>query len=113
MAAPEVNSADLVRYRSSSFQVGEHPSGDVFTASPVRANGNLGRDLPSALTAQFAEHMTATEDRRLTRSATAPNALVMGPPGDRNLCTPSSRHNVDGGDAQRVYPPSACVFVAK
>ncbi|KAG7291565.1 hypothetical protein NEMBOFW57_001584 [Staphylotrichum longicolle] len=81
-----------------------------------RARGSAGKArhvrLFSLSDAQFAEHMTATEDRRLTRSATAPNALVMGTPGDRNLFTPSSRHNVDGGDAQRVYPPSACVFVA-
>jgi hypothetical protein len=80
------------------------------------ANRNLGPDLASAVTAPFAEHMAArmpVEDRRLTRSVTAPNALAMGPPGDRSICTPSSRHGVDGADAQRVYPPSACIFIAK
>lgn len=74
--------------------------------------------------APFAERMAAkttaetTEERRMTRAVATPNALVMGPPGDRAYRTPSaralsSRHEIGDVDAQVIYPPSACVFVAK
>lgn len=53
---------------------------------------------------------------RLTRSVTTGRALVLTTPGDRALQTPSTRYQMDqmgGVDAQGIYPPSACVFVAK
>jgi hypothetical protein len=54
-----------------------------------------------------------TEERRMMRSATTPTAMTMTTPGDRALRHSSSRHEMGGIDAQGIYPPSACVFVAK
>ena len=116
---------DSVLCRPTSFQVGQKPSGDVFSASPVKgASLKNGQDLSAAVMAPFAERMAAktvaeaTEERRMTRAVATPNALVMGPPGDRAYRTPSARtlsarHEIGDVDAQVIYPPTACVFVAK
>ncbi|KAK4040718.1 hypothetical protein C8A01DRAFT_15439 [Parachaetomium inaequale] len=107
---------------SSPFQVGKKPSGDVFESSPAKTALKPGRDFTAPVTAPvmtpFDEDTTAktpisgTEERRMMRSATTPNAMMMTTPGDRALRTSSSRHEMGGIDAQGIYPPSACVFVA-
>ncbi|KAH6855250.1 hypothetical protein B0I37DRAFT_423457 [Chaetomium sp. MPI-CAGE-AT-0009] len=51
------------------------------------------------------------EERRLTRSVTTPGNMSLTP-SQRSLRTFSSRQEMGGIDAQGIYPPSACVFVA-
>lgn len=113
--------------RPTAFQVGNKPSGDVFTASPVKgASLKVEQDLSDAGAAPFAEAIAAandsaedSDDRCGEPSATASNALIMGASGDRAYRAPSaaltpSSHQENGAvDAQVIYPPSACVFVAK
>jgi hypothetical protein len=108
---------------SSPFQVGNQPSGDVFSATPGKSALKLGKDLSSSVMDPFVENVAKTprdateegrtEDRRVIRSATTPNAMALAPPGERGFRTPSSRHEIGGIDAQGIYPPSACVFIAK
>lgn len=59
-------------------------------------------------------------ERRSERSITVSNmqhldvALANGDRTLRNRASNvSSRHQIDGVDAQNLYPPTACVFVAK
>jgi hypothetical protein len=39
--------------------------------------------------------------------------MVLSGSGNRTLRSSSSRHKIGGIDAQGIYPPSACVFIAK
>jgi hypothetical protein len=133
----------LRSYRSAPFQLGEQPSGDVFSSSPVKTprtpRKKPGNDLASAalaaqigdmgvvtqvgdmdMTTQAGEMaMTATEtfqnngDCRMMPPVSTSNALAMGPREDRIFRRSSSRYDAGGLDAQGIYPSSACVFIAK
>ncbi|KAK4125073.1 hypothetical protein N657DRAFT_679861 [Parathielavia appendiculata] len=101
---------------SSPFQLGNQPDGDVFSATPVKSALKLN-NLSASVTDPFLETIarnpgSATEERRLTRSATTPSAMSLASPIERGLRTPSARHEIGGIDAQGIYPPSACVFIA-
>ena len=125
MLAPRGRLLIFARRRSSPFQVGKKPSGDVFESFAEKTALKPGQDFTAPLTAPamtpFDEDTTAktpipgTEERRMMRSATTPSAMAMttATPGDRALRSSSSRHEMGGIDAQGIYPPSACVFVAK
>ncbi|KAK4247833.1 hypothetical protein C7999DRAFT_14172 [Corynascus novoguineensis] len=101
---------------SSPFQVGKKPSGDVFETPPKNAPARPARQFALPVLNPFLEDERVripdidAEERRLTRSVTTPN--VMTTPGQRTLRSSSSRHEIGGIDAQGIYPPSACVFVA-
>ncbi|KAK3904998.1 hypothetical protein C8A05DRAFT_13160 [Staphylotrichum tortipilum] len=107
--------------QSAPFQLGEKPSGDVFSASPVKApRKKLGHDLASAaLAAQIGEMAVAADetfetndDCRMMPPVSTSKALAMGPREDRVFRRSSSRYDAGGLDAQGLYPSSACVFIA-
>lgn len=86
--------------RSPSFEVGDKPSGDVFL-SPTKPfkERRAGRSVTSPLK----NDETAVQDTN--DSPTRPFRV--------RFSSPAPRHQVGSVDAQGIYPPSACVFVAK
>lgn len=106
------------RHSSSPFQVGKKPSGDVFETPPKNAPAKPARQFVLPVLNPFIEDERVripdidVEERRMTRSVTTPNVMTTTP-GQRTLRSSSSRHEIGGIDAQGIYPPSACVFVAK
>lgn len=111
---------NLIYRSSAAFQLGKKPSGDVFMASPVKTALKTEQETPKLSTlTSIAENVIASspikdnEERRQTRAVTTGSALVPTTPGGRALRSMSSRHEIGGIDAQGIYPPSACVFVAK
>ncbi|KAK4102728.1 hypothetical protein N658DRAFT_422656 [Parathielavia hyrcaniae] len=104
---------------SSPFQIGSQPNGDIFAPTPARSAIRLGGNLGASIMDPFLETIAkakipgvATDEHRLTRSATNPSAMSLAAPAERGLRTPSARHEIGGIDAQGIYPPSACVFIA-
>ncbi|KAL2161181.1 hypothetical protein VTH06DRAFT_8400 [Thermothelomyces fergusii] len=101
---------------STPFQIGKKPSGAVFESPPMKTPAKPVHQFAVPVTDSFHENEKAkvpsveVEERRLTRSVTTPNAVI-ATPGERGLRS-SSRHQIGGIDAQGIYPPSACVFVA-
>lgn len=88
----------LTRSRSPTCRVSADDRDDVFICSPSKP----------------------LRERRSERSITTGNVQrldVALANGDRTLrnraSNVSSRHQIDGVDAQNLYPPTACVFVAK
>ena len=128
---------------TSSYHFGRRDSAedddDVFLTSPVRrafrSNQTLAAQIADNTSINARTTRAVDQDdyhNRSSRSVTTPAALALGTtPGDRAYRTPSSRaaftpRNVTGPrneiaprtenetvDAQGIYPPSACVFVAK
>ncbi|SPQ19718.1 ade77c36-9680-474a-84be-1a322862978e [Thermothielavioides terrestris] len=104
---------------SSVFQLGKKPSGDVFTDSPVKSALKIDEDkfktpvrIPTAENKANGSPIKDTEGRRHQRSVTTGGAMVLSGSGNRTLRSSSSRHKIGGIDAQGIYPPSACVFIA-
>lgn len=88
----------LTSSRSPTCRVSADDRDDVFVCSPAKP----------------------LRERRSERSITAGNMQrldVALANGENTLRTHSSnvssRHQIDGVDAQNLYPPTACVFVAK
>lgn len=88
----------LTPSRSPTCRVSADDGDDVFVSSPTKP----------------------LRERRSERSITAGNMQrldVALANGDHSLRTRASnvnsRHQIDGVDAQNLYPPTACVFVAK
>ncbi|KAK4154876.1 hypothetical protein C8A00DRAFT_42421 [Chaetomidium leptoderma] len=102
----------------AAFQIGKKPSGDIFNTSPVKSALKNRLDITAPAMNPFAQgndgdvRIHDTEERRTMRSVTTPSALALGLAAERGFRTPSSRHEIGGIDAQGIYPPSACVFVA-
>ncbi|KAK3298206.1 uncharacterized protein B0H64DRAFT_438695 [Chaetomium fimeti] len=102
---------------SSPFQVGNTPSGDIFESPTGKAPAKPVRAFATPVMTSFDEGQavnipgTEAEERRLTRSVTTPHTMSLTP-SQRPLRSFSSRQDVGGIDAQGIYPPSACVFVA-
>lgn len=88
----------LTSSRSPTCQVSADDRDDVFLSSPAKT----------------------LRERRSERSITTGNVQrldVALANADHTLRTRASnvsnRHQIDGVDAQNLYPPTACVFVAK
>ncbi|KAL2180757.1 uncharacterized protein P884DRAFT_191098 [Thermothelomyces heterothallicus CBS 202.75] len=104
---------------SSPFQIGMKPSGAVFESPRMKTPAKPVRQFAVPVMDSFDENENEevkipnveVDERRLTRSVTTPNAMI-ATPGERTLRSSSSRHEIGGIDAQGIYPPSACVFVA-
>lgn len=92
-------------------------------AHSVRRNAT---DSPNCLVATddhddvFVSPTKTLKERRSERSVTAANVQCLDVAlanDDQTLRTQSSnlsaRHQINGVDAQNLYPPTACVFVAK
>lgn len=87
------------------------------TESPTRLVGPIDRD------DVFISPAKLVVERRTDRSVTAVNVQRLddaADPDDDNALTLrkhtsnlSMRHQINGVDAQNLYPPTACVFVAK
>ncbi|KAL2258486.1 hypothetical protein VTK26DRAFT_8199 [Humicola hyalothermophila] len=101
--------------RSSPFQIGNAPADDVFSfsASPNKRDHVVPAKSPFLKNTTSLSPIKDTEERRITRAVTTGNALVPGTPGNRTFSARNARHQIGGVDVQGIYPPSACVFVAK
>ncbi|EAQ89950.1 hypothetical protein CHGG_06569 [Chaetomium globosum CBS 148.51] len=102
--------------RSSPFQVGNTPGGDIFESPPAKAPLKPVRAFATPVMPSNKDEMVKvpeidSEERRLTGSAATSNTMSLTP-SQRPLRTFSSRQEIGGIDAQGIYPPSACVFVA-
>jgi hypothetical protein len=104
-------------FSASPFQVGNTPSGDIFESPLAKAPLKPVRAFATPILPTDQDKMVRvpgvdSEERRLTRSVTTPNTMSLTP-SQRPLRAFSSRQEIGGIDAQGIYPPSACVFVAK
>ncbi|KAH6630155.1 hypothetical protein B0J18DRAFT_463040 [Chaetomium sp. MPI-SDFR-AT-0129] len=104
----------------SKFEMGSKPSGDVFDASPLKSALKTPREITDQIAPAFNHYdgkngqamaLKLNDNRRMMRSATTPGGMT-ATGNDRTLHHSSSRHEIGGVDAQGIYPPSACVFVA-
>lgn len=101
--------------------MGSKPSGDVFDGSPLKSALKTPREITDNIAPAFNNYdgqnghalaLNPNDNRRMMRSATTPGGMA-ATGNDRTLHHSSSRHEIGGVDAQGIYPPSACVFVAK
>lgn len=103
--------------RSTLFEVGKKPSGDVFSSSPKTSPRKLANAVPAKtgfLAAQIAESPLKTaEERGMTRCVTTGSTPVLDTTPSGRYIQAKSHHQIGGIDVQDLYPPSSCIFVAK
>lgn len=97
------------------FQLGEQPSGDVFSSPAKKTSRTVDNASAESETGDAPVNVqAANNDRRVARSVTTGN-LALASPVERalNSSSMSARHKIGGVDVQGIYPATACVFVAK